>query len=172
LIIADEATRYEITRLSRKKKLKDAELLYTARLLIQRDIAFRNSPAHSGYSAQTAQTLYTSPNQIRTQLAVLFDAWQSASTTIESAYLWNNRLLLIHPFPDGNGRVSRIYLAALAMRHSCSLEHSMSWVALLDSLANRALFLRAQQAFVDFKCEARLRELAACSWKQIHHRLA
>ncbi|UNK48335.1 mobile mystery protein B [Lysobacter sp. S4-A87] len=67
----------------------------------------------AGTYRNTERNIGVAPHQISTQLRQLFDdthAWREFNTYAmdEQAYRLHHRLTAIHPFPNGNGRSSRL----------------------------------------------------------------
>lgn len=74
----------------------------------------------AGEYRQTERNIGVAPHQIPIKLKALFDDvrfWLDNQTFphLETAVRLHHRLVLIHPFPNGNGRISRL-MADLLMR--------------------------------------------------------
>lgn len=76
----------------------------------------------AGTFRQTERNIGVAPYQIATQLRQLFDnahAWQEFGTypLDEQAVRLHHQLTFIHPFPNGNGRCSRVMADMFLLRH-------------------------------------------------------
>lgn len=102
----------------------------------------------AGQYRSTERNIGVAPHQICMQVALLFDdsaAWRLHGTypADEQAWRLHHRLTWIHPFPNGNGRCSRLmadhYLTQLGLRH-------FSWGSTLPLEDVRACYLQAIRA--------------------------
>lgn len=102
-------------------------------------------PIWAGRYRSSERTIGVAPHQITTQLHHLFadtETWREfdSYTLDEQALRLHHRLTWIHPFPNGNGRVSR--LMADYYLEQCGVRR-FSWGAGLPGDQARSSYLQA-----------------------------
>jgi Fic-DOC domain mobile mystery protein B len=109
---------------------------------------FGNVWKWAGTFRQTERNIGVAPYQIAMQLRHLFDdvqAWQEFMTyplDVQAAHL-HHRLTFIHPFPNGNGRCSRVIADLFLQRHG---SEPFSWGPAPHGAAVRQQYLAAIRA--------------------------
>lgn len=102
----------------------------------------------AGRYRRTERNIGIAPHQISTQLAQLFDdsaAWRTHQTYSleEQAWRLHHRLTWIHPFPNGNGRCSRLMADYYLVQHGLP---RFTWGSTLAAEEVRALYIAAIRA--------------------------
>jgi Fic family protein len=114
-----DAIRY-VRELAREKTpLKESDVRNLHRLVLQRsrpDIAGRYADLARYVRTETGRHEFPSPAEIPALMGD-FAKWLSAAPdTLEAAFTAHRRLVDIHPFNDGNGRVARLLMNLILIR--------------------------------------------------------
>jgi len=102
----------------------------------------------AGTYRTSERNIGVAPHAISTELKNLFDdvaVWDERSSYAidERAARLHHRLTVIHPFPNGNGRCSRVFADLYLARASAA---QFAWGAALSAEARRTEYLRAIRA--------------------------
>ena len=149
----DEIEQYNIIEglkwLKKQKKKKDANVLYEQFCCLLHEKLFGHVWQWAGKFRKTERNIGCDPIQIAVNLRNLFDDTQywidhQTFSSKEIAIRFHHRLVAIHPFPNGNGRHSRI-MADTVLTHILN-EPAIDWSAgknLQAMSAHRAAYISA-----------------------------
>ena len=115
---------YEAIQFVRDLARRDGPVTEKDLLDLHREVRKRSSPDGAGHYAvrarfvrtDTGRHLFPAPGEIANMMAE-FSAWLAgAAPTPDVAFMAHSRLMKIHPFQDGNGRVARLLMNLLLLR--------------------------------------------------------